>query len=282
MSELAKCKVAQYCGGCQLQHLSYQQQLQLKQKKMDELFKKIHAVNPIIGMEDPYRYRNKVQVAFGYDRGRVLCGNYVVSTHKIVDVKDCMLADERAQKIINTIKKMAVSFKLSIFNEDTYKGFLRHVLVRTAKEQIMVVIVTGTPIFPKKKDFINVLLEKHPEITTIVQCVNNKHTSMVLSDNCTTLYGKGYIEDQLCGKTFRLSANSFYQVNRYQTEVLYNTAIKMANISKNDVVIDAYCGIGTIGMAVADYAKEVIGVEINKQAIADAKINAKINNIENI
>jgi len=282
MNELKPCKVAKFCGGCQLQNVSYSEQLRQKQEAIEKLFYR-KKVQPIIGMEDPYYYRNKVQVAFGKYKGRVLCGNYVVSTHQIVEVEDCQISDVKANEIIASIKKLAISFHLSIFDEDAMKGFLRHVLIRIGKKtgQIMVVLVSGSFIFPKKKDFINALLRVHPEITTIVLNMNNKRTSMVLSDKTEVLYGPGYIEDILCGKKFKISANSFYQVNPVQTEKLYSTAIQMANLKKDEVLIDAYCGIGTIGLICADSVKNVLGVEINAKAIADAKINCKINNIEN-
>lgn len=282
MAENKICKVAQICGGCQLQSLDYQQQLALKQKNIENLFPN-YRVEPIIGCRSPFNYRNKVQVAFGKDyRNRVVCGNYVTSTHKIVDVVDCQITDKRANKIIKTIKQLVISFKMSIFDEESARGFLRHVLVRTAKKEIMVVLVTGNYEFAKKRDFIKVLLEKHPEITTIVQSINSRFTSMVLGDKFITLYGKGYITDELCSKQFKISANSFYQVNTYQTEVLYNTAIALANLNKDDIVVDTYCGIGTISLAVSDKVKKVLAVEINKQAIYDAIANSKINKISNV
>ncbi len=282
MEQLKTCKVAKVCGGCQLQGVKYQDQLAQKQKFVEKLFPK-YKVEPIIGMENPYHYRNKVQYAFGRYKNRVLCGNYVPSPHTIVEVKDCQIASNEANEIIETIKKLVISFKLNIFDEDSLRGFLRHVLIRTAHStgEIMVVMVVGSYAFPKKKDFIRVLLKEHPEITTIVLNYNNRHTSMVLSDKSETIYGKGYIEDVLCGKRFRISANSFYQVNPVQTEVLYGKAIELAGLSKNDIVLDAYCGIGTIGISIADEVKEVLGVEINREAIKDARINMKLNNITN-
>jgi 23S rRNA (uracil1939-C5)-methyltransferase len=280
---MEKCKVAGICGGCQKQGIDYPVQLQQKQAYVEKLFSH-HDVQPIIGMDNPYHYRNKVQVAFGRANGRIICGNYVTSTHQIVEIRNCQITDQKANEIIEDVRRLTVSFRLSIFDENAMKGFLRHVLVRTGhiSGQIMVVLVTGSYQFPRKKDFLDALLKKHPQITTIVQNINSAHTSMVLSDKSLTLYGKGYIEDVLCGKVFRISANSFYQVNSQQTEVLYGKAIEMADLKKNETVIDAYCGIGTIGIAVAQKVKEVLAVEINKQAIRDAKVNAKLNDIVNI
>ncbi|MGN1399799.1 MAG: 23S rRNA (uracil(1939)-C(5))-methyltransferase RlmD [Erysipelotrichaceae bacterium] len=283
MERLEKCRVADICGGCQLQHLDYQAQLEYKQNKMERLFGKMKKVEPIIGCENPYHYRNKVQMAFSSYGKRVVCGNYVESTHQIVEIKNCQIADKKANEIINTIKQLVGSFRISTFDENRYTGCLRHVMIRlsAATSQIMVILVTGSYNIPYKKDFIAELLKSHPQITTIVQCVNNKRTSMVLTDKFNVLYGKGYIEDKLNGLTFRISPSAFYQVNLRQTEVLYNTAINLAKLSKNDVVLDAYCGTGTIGLSLADRVKEVYGVEINRQAIKDARINSKINQIDN-
>ena len=283
MERLKKCPVSELCGGCQLQHLSYEEQLQLKQDKMNKLFSKLIIPKKIIGATDPYYYRNKVQVAFAYEKKRIICGNYVESTHHIVEVKDCQIADKKANEIIATIKKLATSFRISIFNENSYQGCLRHVMIRLSKStgQIMVILVTGSYIFPRKKDFINKLLQIHPEITTIVQSINSRHTSMVLGEKFETIYGKGYIEDQLNGLIFRISPASFYQVNSQQCAKLYDCAIDLADLNKEEIVIDAYCGTGTIGLSLASKVKEVIGVELNKDAIRDARINAKINSINN-
>ena len=283
-SESLSCPVSKKCGGCQLSNMTYAEQLSFKQAKVIRLLGKMHRVDEIVPSPRIFHYRNKVQVAFGRANGRVICGNYVTSTHQIVEIKDCQITDRKANEIIEDIRKLIISFRLTVFDENTMKGFLRHVLVRTGhiSGQIMVVLVTGSYQFPKKKDFIDALLKKHPEITTVVQNINSAHTSMVLSEKSITLYGKGYIEDVLCEKVFRISANSFYQVNSIQTEKLYGAATEMAQLEKSDTVIDAYCGIGTIGISVADKVKQVLAVEINKQAIRDARVNAKLNDVENI
>ncbi len=279
------CTVAGKCGGCQLQNMSYERQKAFKQAKVVKLFGKYCRVAPIVGMENPYHYRNKVSAAFGTTRsGMIISGVYQSSTHNIVKIDSCMLEDQTADKIIVTIRRLLKDFKLTAYNEHTSKGFLRHVLIRRgfSTGEVMVVMVTSTPVFPGKNNFIEKLLALHPEITTIVQNVNNKFTSMVLGENQKVLYGKGYIEDTLCEKTFRISPKSFYQINPVQTEKLYKCAIESASLTGNERVIDAYCGIGTIGIAASDNAKEVIGVEVNKDAVHDAIINAKINNIDNI
>ena len=195
-----------------------------------------------------------------------------------------MIEDQKADEIIGTIRGMLKSFKIRTFDEDTGYGLLRHVLIRRGFEsgEIMVVLVTASPVFPSKNNFVKALREKHPEITTIVQNINNRGTSMVLGDKEHVLFGKGYIEDELCGCKFRISPKSFYQVNPVQTEYLYGKAIELAGLTGNERVLDAYCGIGTIGIIAASKAKEVIGVELNADAVRDAVQNAKCNDVKNI
>ena len=278
------CPLYKKCGGCQLQNMTYDEQLSFKQAKVIKLLGKYCHVDEIIGMDDPYHYRNKVQAAFGTTRGgKVVSGVYQSSSHRIVDVKNCMLEDVTADMIIQTVKKLILKFNISIYNEDTRKGFLRHVLVKRGftTNEIMVVIVAGTPVFKSKNEFLKKLLEIHPEITTVVLNVNNRHTSLVLGENEKVLYGDGYIKDVLCGCVFRISAKSFYQINPIQTEKLYNIAIDYASLTGKEIVLDAYCGIGTIGLAASKRAKNVIGVEINPEAVKDAIINAKLNKSTN-
>ena len=279
------CPVSRKCGGCQLMNLSYPEQLKFKQAKVVKLLGSFHRVNEIIGMDNPFHYRNKVQAAFGRTRGgEIISGVYQSSTHNIVKTEKCLIEDKKADEIILTIRKLVKDFKLTVYDERKGNGFLRHVLVKRgfATNEIMVVLVTGTGVFPSKNNFIKALLDVHPEITTIVQNINNKFTSMVLGEKEIVLYGKGYIEDVLCGCTFRISPKSFYQINPIQTEILYGKAIEFAGLSGREKVIDAYCGIGTIGIVASKNAGEVIGCELNPDAIKDAKINAKINEIQNI
>lgn len=280
------CPVYKKCGGCQLQNLSYPEQLKFKQNKVERLLKKFCKVEPIIGMENPYHYRNKVQAAFYTDRrGKIISGVYQSGTHHVVGVDSCQTEDVIADKIIVAVRKLLPSFKMTTYNEDTGKGFLRHILVKRgfATNQIMLVLVTGTPVFPSKNNFVKAVLKQFPEITTIVQNVNNYNTNLVLGDNQKVLYGKGYIEDILCGCRFRISPKSFYQINPVQTEVLYNTAMEYADLKGNEIVLDTYCGIGTIGIVAAKRgAGRVIGVELNGDAVRDAIVNAKANNLKNI
>ncbi len=278
------CTLFKKCGGCQLQNMTYEEQLSFKQVKAIKSLGKFCHVDEIIGMENPVHYRNKVQAAFGWRGGRIISGVYQSSTHNIIPVDECLLEDKIADSIIVTIRKMLPKYKLTSYNEDTGRGFLRHVLVKRSFHtgQTMVVLVSGTPLFPKKDEFLKELLSKHSEITTVIHNINGARTSLVLGEKETVLYGNGYIEDVLCGKTFRISAKSFYQINPAQTEVLYNTAIEFAGLTGRERVLDAYCGTGTIGIVASDKAKEVIGVELNEQAVRDAKVNAKLNGTENI
>ena len=279
-----RCPNYKKCGGCQLQNMSYDRQLSFKQVKVIKLLGKYHHVCEIIGMKEPYHYRNKVQAAFGERRGQIISGVYQSSTHNIVPVDSCMIEDEKADEIIVTIRKLLKSFKFKAFNDVTMKGFLRHVLIKRgfSSGEIMVVLVTAVMDFPKESQFVNALLERHPDITTIVQNVNNKRTSLVLGEQSRVLYGSGYIEEDLCGFRFRISPKAFYQINPTQTEVLYNKAIEYAELSGTETILDAYCGTGTIGIIASKHARQVVGVELNADAVKDAHTNAKLNDIKNI
>ena len=280
----SKCPVSKQCGGCQYLDMPYEKQLALKQEMLEKLLKKHCKVNKIIGMKNPYFYRNKVHAVFGHAKGNVISGVYKEGTHILVPVEKCWIEDEKADEIIGTIRGMLKSFKIRTYDEDSGYGLLRHVLVKRgfATGEIMVVLVTASPIFPSKNNFVKALREKHPEITTIIQNVNDRNTSMVLGDKEKTLFGKGYIEDVLCGCRFRISSKSFYQINPVQTEVLYEKAIQLAGLTGKERVIDAYCGIGTIGIVASKKAGQVIGVELNRDAVKDAVENAKCNGIKNI
>ena len=279
-----KCKVWKKCGGCQYQGVSYTEQIKIKQKNMNKLLKKYGNVKPIIGMDNPFYYRNKVHAVFDRDKkGNVICGTYEAGTHIVVPVEECMIEDKISQEIIRAIRDMLKSFRIKTYDEDTGYGLLRHVLVRRgfSTDEIMVVLVVASPIFPSKNNFVKALRKKFPQISTVVLNVNDKKTSMVLGERDIVLYGKGFIRDRLCGCTFRISPQSFYQVNPVQTELLYKTAIEYAGLGRKERVIDAYCGIGTIGLVAAGKAREVIGIELNKNAVRDAIVNARENKITN-
>ncbi len=279
------CPYQKECGGCNILHDSYEKHLAGKQKVVDTLLKKYCKVEPIIGMKQPDHYRYKVHAVFDHDRkGNPISGVYEEGTHRVISVDRCLIHNEKADAIIATIRGMLKSFKILTYDEDTGYGLLRHVLIRTGYHsgEIMVVLVLASPIMPSKNNFVKALRKEHPEITTVVVNVNDKQTSMVLGDKEQVIYGKGYIEDSLCGKTFRISPKSFYQVNPSQTEILYQKAIELAELSGKETVIDAYCGTGTIGLIASDKAKKVIGVELNKDAVHDAVVNAKRNEVTNI
>lgn len=278
------CPLAKKCGGCQLQNMNYDRQLKWKQARCEILLKKFGKVSKIIGMENPYHYRNKVQAAFGRTKsGKIISGVYQSGSHRIVMVDSCMTEDVTADEIIVDIRNMLPKFKIWTYDEDKGTGFLRHVLVKRgfSSGEVMVVIVGASGYFPMKKKFVSALLEKHPEITTVILNINPKDTNLVLGEREEVLYGNGYIEDTLCGCIFRISPKSFYQINPVQTEKLYNKAMEFAQLDKDTTVIDAYCGIGTIGLVAAKTAGNVIGVELNPDAVKDAISNCKRNGMKN-
>lgn len=278
------CPLYKKCGGCQLNNMTYEEQVAYKLRREISLLGKFGRVSDVIAMEHPLHYRHKVQAAFGQGRGGVISGVYQSSTHKIVPVDDCAIEDETADRIIVSVRQLAASFGLKPFCEETMRGFLRHVLVRRgyATGQVLVVLVTATAAFPKRRAFMDALLLRHPEITSVVQNVNPHFTSLVLGKEMQVLFGDGYIEDKLLGLTFRISPSSFYQVNPQMTEILYQTAIDFLDLSGGERVIDAYCGTGTIGMLLAPHAGEVFGVEQNGDAVRDAVAGAKRNKLSNI
>ena len=282
--EHSMCPMAKKCGGCQMQNLPYDRQLLVKQGQVNGLMGKFCHVDPILGMDEPYHYRNKVQAAFGTDaRGKIISGVYQSGSHRIVSVDDCMLEDVTADHIIVDIRKMLPQFKMTAYDERRGTGWLRHVLVKRSFHtgEVMVVLVAATPIFKARRPFLAALLQMHPEITTVILNVNDRFTSLVLGEKETVLFGPGYIEDMLCGLRFRISAKSFYQINPTQTEKLYDTAIRFAGLTGKERVLDAYCGTGTIGLAASGKALEVAGVELNADAVRDAIANARRNGVKN-
>lgn len=279
------CEHSGRCGGCLYAGKSYSESISQKQKTIGKLLKGLPvSVLPIISAKDPFFYRNKVHAAFGVAKGgKIVCGMYEQSSHRIVETTKCSIENKKAASIIETIKLLAKSFKLPIYDEKRRVGILRRVLIRTADKtgEILVVLVVGNKMFPGKKNFIKVLVEKHPEITSVVVNVNTRSDSMILGASSEVSYGKGFIIDELCGLKFKISPESFYQINHDQTERLYSQAIEMAGLSSSDKVIDAYCGIGTIGLSASKYAGKVVGVELNPQAVKDAINNAKSNGVKN-
>ena len=279
------CPYSRKCGGCEWIDIPYPQQLKRKEETVRKLIGSYCRVNPVLAAEDPLHYRSKVHAVFGRGRGgNVISGIYKEGTHQIIPVDECLIDDETADRIIRTVRDLAVSFKLPVYDEDRRSGCIRHVLIRTAKStgQVLVVLVTGSSVFPSRKNFVQALRVLHPEITTIIQNINGKKTSLILGDKESVLFGPGFIEDELCGLRFRISSQSFFQVNADQTRVLYSQVREAAHLTGKETVIDAYCGTGTIGMILAGQAKEVIGVEANPSAVRDAAANAARNKVGNI
>ncbi len=282
------CPVYESCGGCQVMHLKYEAQLDWKQKKIEELFpeeKERGVIAPIIAMEHPWNYRHKIYASFSNTKkGELIAGIYEENSHKVVKTEQCLIQHTLANDIIRCVAELMRKGRIPAYDEDRDKGVLRHVYIRIGEKtgQVMVVLVTGCREFKEKNVFVEGLRSKFPQITTILHSVNNAKTSMVLGKKETVLYGPGTIEDELCGLKFEISAQSFYQVNPVQTGKLYNTAVAFAGLTGKETVLDAYCGIGTISMVAAKQAGEVLGVEVNEAAIADAKKNAKKNNCSNV
>ena len=283
-SEKNGCPQRRACGGCQLQNMSYAEQLLHKQKREVSLLGRFGHVEEIMGMDNPLHYRNKVHAAFGLDRNRrVVSGIYQPGSHAIVPVDECMIEDELADKIIVSIRKLLPEFKIQVYDERSGSGWLRHVLVRRgfATGQVMVVLVAVSPMFKLQKPFLTKLLSLHPEISTVVLNINDRFGPVVLGWRDKVIYGEGTIEDILCGKRYRISPSSFYQINPVQTEKLYSAAVEFAGLTGKETVLDAYCGIGTIGLTASDRAKQVIGVELNGDAVKDAIVNARLNGVKN-
>jgi len=279
------CPYHSQCGGCQLMHMNYRAQLAMKQQIVENLVGAYCPVSEITGMAHPENYRTKVHATFARGpKGRVIAGTYEPKSHRVIDINNCYIQDQTANDLVVAIKKLMQSDRIAPYDEDRGRGIIRHVLIRTGKKtgQVMVVIVVGTDYFPGKKNFVHSLVRQHPEITTVVVNENSKKTSMILGEKEETVYGPGYIEDELCGVRFRISPKSFFQVNPEQTEVLYKKAIEMAGLEKNQTVLDAYCGIGTIALICADQVKSVTGVELNPDAVKNARTNAELNEKENV
>lgn len=283
----APCPVFDQCGGCQLQHFSYEGQLKWKQKMVENAMKRLGklevVVHPTKGMEDPWNYRNKAQIPFGTNGEAPIAGFYKTKSHAIVDTDRCMIQTEEADAILEGLKPRLWALGLTPYNEKTKKGILRHVVVRKAYAtgEVMVVLVTKKRRLPEKIATINAIRELVPNVTSIMQNLNGLDTNVILGSETTLLWGKEVINDKIGDVSFEISARSFYQVNPLQTKVLYDQALTYANLTGKETVIDAYCGIGSISLFLAKQAKSVLGVEIVPQAIEDAKRNAAINGFDN-
>jgi 23S rRNA (uracil1939-C5)-methyltransferase len=283
-----KCPRYSDCGGCQLQHLDYQLQLDLKTRAVQECIQNNgmnpELVIPCIGMKNPFNYRNKIQMVISEKGRKVMTGFYEENTHKMVNVDDCAIQDETANAIIRTSKELMTKHKIPAFNEERGTGLVRHIVVKRGEisQQVLVILVTVAENFPGRNNFCTDLRKAHPEITAIVQNVNDRKTSAVLGDFERIIYGPGTIEDEMLGKKFLISARTFYQVNAKKTSILYTKAIEFAKPKVEDVVIDAYAGVGTMGILMADLVKQIYAVEISKESVKNAILNAKLNKIKNV
>ncbi|WP_243136827.1 23S rRNA (uracil(1939)-C(5))-methyltransferase RlmD [Faecalibacterium prausnitzii] len=279
---------AKKCGGCPMLGLDYAEQLKQKEAAVRKLVGKYGPVAPIRGAENPCHYRNKVISTFAAGPGgKLVSGIYAAGTHKVLPVESCLLQDEVLDTVMQAVRAAASTCRYQPYNEDKGTGLLRHCLLRrgVVSGQVMVVVVTAQPVLPGAKNFVRALLveaeKRHVPVTTVVQNYNPRRTSVVLGEEEKVLYGKGFILDTLCGKTYALSPRSFYQINHDQTEVLYGLAVEAARLTGKEVVLDAYCGIGTIGLTASGRAKQVVGVELNRDAVRDAIGNARHNDVKN-
>ena len=270
------------CGGCPLLALPYREQLAQKQARLQELLGGFAPVKAVQGMAEPLHYRNKAIASFATQRGKLVCGLYAEGTHRVLPGADCLLQEEILNKTLAAVLDAARACRWTAYDEDRGTGLLRHTVLRSSGDgKVLVTLVTPGPDLPGSKNFCTALRKKAPWVVSIVQNINPTRSSAVLGSREKTLYGPGFVLDTLCGTQFAISSRSFYQVNRTQTEVLYKKALELAKLTGRETVIDAYCGIGTIGLCAAPLAKQVIGVERNPAAVKDAAANARRNKIAN-
>lgn len=277
------------CGGCQLLHQSYKGQLAMKQQRVIDALSRIGGITditvlPIIGMANPWHYRNKVQYPFGIRNSRIIAGCYEMGTHRVVETPDCRIQHPMNNRVVQGVRKLTEEFGLSVYEEETHKGLLRHLLVRRAlgTGEISVALVTGDSHFPGSKEFADRLADEFPDVKSIVQNINPAYGNKVLGDRNIVLWGEDGIVDTLGDFEFKISATAFYQVNPVQTLILYEKALEYAGLSGKEKVLDVYCGVGTLTLFLAGQALEVYGIEANKNAIEDATANAKRNRIDNV
>lgn len=292
--EIEDCTTYKRCGGCNLRHIKYEETLNIKKSIVENcLYKQLRKevkVNNVIGMDKPYCYRNKLQYPFGFNDNKKVMGIYSERTHNIISTTKCLIQNELCQEIANTVFDYVKQNKIKIYDEKTGDGTLRHIVLRIGikTNEVLLTLVVNDNGFKKfEDDFIEQIVIKYPEIKSIVLNYNTEKTNVILGKKCETIYGREYIYDILGDYKFKISPLSFYQVNPIQTEILYNTAINhvgtgLVSAPKENIALDLYCGIGTIGIFASKYFKKVYGIEIVDQAIRDAKENAKINSIENI
>ena len=284
-----ECPIYKECGGCQLQHMSYEGQLKAKEKQVSGVLQRIGKlenvkVHPVIGMENPWRYRNKAQVPIGENEGGLIGGFYQQRSHQIIDMKACIIQQEKNDEVVKKVKEICNINGVRAYDEQKHKGELRHIMARYGLKsgEVMVVLVTRTNELTGKKKIIEEIVKRIPGVKSIVQNINSKKTNVIFGDETKVLWGEEVIYDSIGDIKFAISARSFYQVNPEQTKVLYDKALEYADLTGEENVIDAYCGIGTISLFLAQKARKVYGVEIVPEAIEDAKKNAELNGISNV
>ena len=288
----AKCSIHKRCGGCKLQHSTYKEQLNFKFERVKDCITKIGKLDESIvqfplGMDEPWRYRNKVQLPIGMVNGELKIGFFAPRSHEIIDMETCLIQDEIADKVVGITRSWIKKNNIKPYNIDgkyDETGILRHIMIRRGftTNEVMVVLVTNGSKLPNKDEFISLITENIPGIKSIVQNINSKPTNVILGQECITLWGESTISDYIGEFKFNISPLSFFQVNPVQTEVLYNKALEYAGLTGDETVFDAYCGTGTITLFLSQKAKKVYGVEIIPQAIENANINAKENNANNV
>ena len=283
------CTTYKRCGGCSLRHIKYEETLKIKQDMVQNLVDKNLSnkikVNNVIGMENPYYYRNKLQYPVGKNKDGVpVMGVFANRTHEIIPVEECLIQNREAEKLAKEVFDFVKKNDISIYNENTGKGAIRHIIVKIGikTNELMCIVVTNEEDIKFEKDLVKDIVDKNPNVKTVIKNINSKNTNVILGDKNIVLYGDGYIYDKLGEYTFKISARSFYQTNPIQTEKLYNKAIEYAKLTKDDILCDLYCGIGTIGIFASNKVKKVYGIEIVEEAVKAAKENAKINNVDNI
>ena len=284
-----ECPIYKECGGCQLQHMSYEGQLKAKEKQVSDVLQRIGKlenvkVHPVLGMENPWRYRNKAQVPIGEHEGGLIGGFYQQRSHQIIDMKACIIQQEKNDEVVKGVKEICNINGVRAYDEQKHKGELRHIMARYGLKsgEVMVVLVTRTNELTGKKKIIEEIVKTIPGVKSIVQNINSKKTNVIFGDETKVLWGEEVIYDSIGDIKFAISARSFYQVNPEQTKVLYDKALEYADLTGEENVIDAYCGIGTISLFLAQKARKVYGVEIVPEAIEDAKKNAELNEISNV
>lgn len=285
----ADCLTYKRCGGCNLRHIQYEETLKMKQNAVQSLVNKTLKnkiqVNQTIGMDNPYHYRNKAQYPLGIDKsGEPVIGVFANRTHEVIPMENCFIQNPQTEEIAKYVLQFIKQNHISIYNEETQKGLFRHIVIKVGikTNEIMCIFVINGKNIPRENELKSALVQKFPNIKTIVKNINTKNTNVILGEQNINIFGNGYIEDILGEYRFKISPLSFFQVNPIQAEKLYNIGVKAANISKGDVVFDLYCGIGTISLFMARFAKKVYGIEIVKEAVEMAKENAKNNHIENV